>query len=99
MSDRARRFTAEFTGTAFLLAAVVGSGIMAERLTDDVALQLLANSFATVGVLTALILALGPHPAPTSTPPSPSPTESSGASTPRPPSATSSPRSRAGSSA
>ncbi len=60
MSDRARRFTAEFTGTAFLLAAVVGSGIMAERLTDDVALQLLVNAFATVGVLTALILALGP---------------------------------------
>lgn len=60
MSDRFRRFTAEFTGSAFLLAAVVGSGIMAERLTEDVALQLLANSLATVGVLTALILALGP---------------------------------------
>ncbi|MFP5323000.1 MAG: aquaporin [Acidimicrobiia bacterium] len=55
-----RRLTAELVGTAFLLAAVVGSGIMAERLTDDVALQLLANAFATVGVLTALILALGP---------------------------------------
>ena len=60
MSDRARAVIAEFTGTAFLLAAVVGSGIMAERLTTDVAVQLLANAFATVGVLTALILALGP---------------------------------------
>jgi glycerol uptake facilitator-like aquaporin len=55
-----RRLTAELVGTAFLLAAVVGSGIMAERLTDDVGVQLLANSFATVGVLVALILALGP---------------------------------------
>lgn len=52
--------TAEFTGTAFLLAAVIGSGIMAENLTDDVGLQLLQNAFATAGVLTALILALGP---------------------------------------
>ena len=51
---------AEFTGTAFLLAAVIGSGIMAETLTDDVGLQLLQNAFATAGVLTALILALGP---------------------------------------
>ena len=47
---------AEFIGTAFLLAGVVGSGIMAERLTDDVGLQLLANSTATVGILIALIL-------------------------------------------
>ena len=51
--------TAEFVGTAFLLAGVVGSGIMAERLTDDVGLQLLQNAFATAGVLIALILALG----------------------------------------
>lgn len=56
----ARRLAAEGIGTAFLLAAVVGSGIMAERLTDDVGLQLLVNAFATAGVLTALILALGP---------------------------------------
>ena len=55
-----RAIIAEFIGTAFLLAAVVGSGIMAERLTDDVGLQLLQNAFATAGVLTALILALGP---------------------------------------
>lgn len=52
--------TAEFVGTAFLLAGVVGSGIMAERLTDDVGLQLLQNAAATAGVLVALILSLGP---------------------------------------
>ena len=55
-----RRLTAEFVGTAFLLAGVVGSGIMAETLTDDVGLQLLQNAFATGGILVALILALGP---------------------------------------
>ena len=55
-----RRLAAEFTGTAFLVAAVVGSGIMAERLTDDPGLQLLQNTAATAGVLVALILALGP---------------------------------------
>ncbi|MFT7597400.1 MAG: glycerol uptake facilitator-like aquaporin [Acidimicrobiales bacterium] len=50
---------AEFIGTAFLLVGVVGSGIMAERLTDDVGLQLLQNAFATAAVLVALILAFG----------------------------------------
>jgi arsenate reductase len=55
----ARAVLAEFVGTAFLLAAVVGSGIMAESLTDDVGLQLFQNAFATAGVLIALILALG----------------------------------------
>lgn len=54
------KITAEFVGTAFLLAAVVGSGIMAETLTDDVGLRLLQNAVATAGVLVALILALGP---------------------------------------
>ena len=54
------RLVAEFVGTAFLLAGVVGSGAMAETLTDDVGLQLLQNAFATAGVLAALILALGP---------------------------------------
>jgi arsenate reductase len=54
-----RRLTAEFVGTAFLLAAIVGSGIMAETLSTDVGLQLLQNAFATVGVLVALILAFG----------------------------------------
>ena len=51
---------AEFVGTAFLLAAVVGSGIAAENLSDDAGLQLLQNALATAGVLTALILAFGP---------------------------------------
>jgi glycerol uptake facilitator-like aquaporin len=55
-----RRLAAEFTGTAFLVAGVVGSGIMAERLTDDAGLQLLQNTAATAGILVALILALGP---------------------------------------
>ncbi len=50
---------AEFVGTAFLLAAVVGSGIMAERLSEDVGLQLFQNAFATAGMLVALILAFG----------------------------------------
>ncbi|MEC7233448.1 MAG: MIP/aquaporin family protein [Planctomycetota bacterium] len=49
----------EFTGTAGLLAGVVGSGIMAEQLSPgDVGLQLLQNACATAGVLVALILAL-----------------------------------------
>lgn len=57
----ARRCVAEFAGTAILLAAVVGSGIMAERLSGgNVGLALLANSVATGGVLLCLILALGP---------------------------------------
>lgn len=59
-ADLWRRVTAEFVGTAFLLAAVVGSGIMAERLSDDPGLQLLQNAVATAGVLSALILALAP---------------------------------------
>jgi glycerol uptake facilitator-like aquaporin len=55
-----RRLVAEFVGTAFLVAGVVGSGIMAQRLSDDAGLQLLQNTAATAGVLVALILALGP---------------------------------------
>jgi glycerol uptake facilitator-like aquaporin len=55
-----RRLLAEFIGTAFLLTGVMGSGIMAERLTDDVGVQLLANAGATVGVLYAIILMFGP---------------------------------------
>lgn len=55
------RLAAEFVGTAFLLAAVVGSGIMGERLSaGNVALALLANSVATGAALVALILALVP---------------------------------------
>jgi glycerol uptake facilitator-like aquaporin len=55
-----RRVVAELVGTAFLVAGVVGSGIMAQRLTSDTGLQLLQNAAATAGVLVALILALGP---------------------------------------
>lgn len=54
-----RRVGAEFIGTAFLLAAIVGSGIMAETLSSDNGLQLLQNALATAGALTAIILALG----------------------------------------
>ena len=52
----------EFVATAFLLMAVVGSGIMAERLSGgNVGLALLANAIATGGALVALILAFGPR--------------------------------------
>jgi glycerol uptake facilitator-like aquaporin len=57
----ARRAAAEAVGTAFLLAAVVGSGIMAERLAGgNIAIALLANTLATGGVLLAIILTFGP---------------------------------------
>ena len=57
----ARRLAAEAAGTALLLAAVVGSGIMGERLAGgNVALALLANTLATGAALVALILAFGP---------------------------------------
>jgi len=56
-----RRAAAEGVGTAFLLMAIVGSGIMAERLAGgNIALALLANSVATGAALVALILALVP---------------------------------------
>jgi len=56
-----RRVVAEFTGTLLLLAAVVGSGIMGERLAGgNVAIALLANTIATGTALIALILAFGP---------------------------------------
>ena len=56
-----RRLAAEAAGTALLLAAVVGSGIMGERLAGgNVALALLANTLATGSALVALILAFGP---------------------------------------
>lgn len=55
-----RRLTAEFVGTAFLLLAVVGSGIMAQQLSDDVGLQLLENAIATGAALFALIAVWGP---------------------------------------
>jgi glycerol uptake facilitator-like aquaporin len=57
----ARRIVAEALGTAMLLAAVVGSGIMAERLSGgNVAIALLANTMATGAALVALILTFGP---------------------------------------
>jgi len=56
-----RRAFAEFIGTGFLLAAVVGSGIAAQRLSpNDIGLELLENALATAAVLVAIILALGP---------------------------------------
>jgi glycerol uptake facilitator-like aquaporin len=55
-----RRAAAEFVGTAFLVATVLGSGIMATNLTQDVGLHLLANSLITGAVLVALILTLQP---------------------------------------
>lgn len=59
MSDRARRLVAEGFGTGVLVCAVIGSGIMAERRTDDVALALLANTAATAAALYVLITVLG----------------------------------------
>jgi glycerol uptake facilitator-like aquaporin len=57
----AKRCSAEFIGTAFLVAAVIGSGIMAERLANgNIALALLCNTIATGAALVALILAFGP---------------------------------------
>jgi glycerol uptake facilitator-like aquaporin len=56
----AQRLAAETIGTAFLLAGVAGSGIMAETLTPDVGLALLANTIATGAILVVLITTLGP---------------------------------------
>lgn len=56
-----KRLAVEFTATAGLLAAVVGSGIMGESLAgDNVAIALLANTLATAAALVALILTFGP---------------------------------------
>ena len=60
MIDLSRRLVAEALGTGMLVATVVGSGIMAETLTDDVALALLANTIATGAILVVLISMLGP---------------------------------------
>lgn len=54
------RLAAEFLGTMLLVAAVVGSGIMAERLTQDMALALLANMTATAAILVVLVTILAP---------------------------------------
>ncbi|TIT78324.1 MAG: aquaporin family protein, partial [Mesorhizobium sp.] len=58
--DLPRRAVAEALGTGLLVATVVGSGIMAERLTHDTALALLGNTLATGAMLVVLITILGP---------------------------------------
>ena len=55
-----KQIIAEFVGTLLLVTTVVGSGIMAESLTDDVALALLGNTIATGAILVVLITTLGP---------------------------------------
>jgi glycerol uptake facilitator-like aquaporin len=60
MTALPRRLTAEALGTAILVATVVGSGIMADRLSDDVAVSLLANTIPTGAILFVLITILGP---------------------------------------
>jgi glycerol uptake facilitator-like aquaporin len=59
-ADLSRRIVAEALGTAMLVATVVGSGIMADRLTDDVGLSLLGNTLPTGAILVVLITILGP---------------------------------------
>ena len=56
----ARRLAAEALGTGFLVATVVGSGIMAETLTKDTGLALLGNTLTTGAILVVLITILGP---------------------------------------
>ena len=58
--DRPRRTVTEGLGTAMLVVTVVGSGIMAETLTKDVALALLGNTLATGAMLVVLITIFGP---------------------------------------
>jgi len=58
--DLRRRLFAELLGTALLVTTVVGSGIMAETLTKDVALALLGNTLPTGAILVVLITVLGP---------------------------------------
>ncbi|MGI8830376.1 MAG: aquaporin [Candidatus Limnocylindria bacterium] len=60
MASLPRRVTGEAVGAAFLLLAIVGSGIAADRLTDDAALTLLINAIVTGAALTAVITAVGP---------------------------------------
>ena len=55
-----RKFLAEFVGTWGIVVVVVGSGIMAQRLSDDVGVELLANTIATAGGLVMLIALLSP---------------------------------------
>jgi len=60
-ATRSRALAAEALGTALLLATVIGSGVMGERLSDgNIALALLGNTLATGAILTVLITVLGP---------------------------------------
>ena len=60
MTDLPRRLAAEAIGTAALVATVVGSGIMADAMTDDSAVALLGNTLPTGAILVVLITVLGP---------------------------------------
>ena len=60
MTDLPRRLAAEGLGTGLLVCTVVGSGIMADRLSDDVAVSLLGNTIPTGAILVVLITMLGP---------------------------------------
>ena len=60
MFDLSRRLVAEALGTAILVATVVGSGIMADKLSDDTAISLLGNTLPTGAILVVLITILGP---------------------------------------
>ena len=60
IQDLGRRLLGEAIGTALLVTAVIGSGIMADNLSDDVGLVLLQNAVATFGALVALIHIFGP---------------------------------------
>ena len=58
--DLKRRLAAEALGTALLVATVVGSGIMSDRLSEDVAVSLLGNTIPAGAILVVLISILGP---------------------------------------
>ncbi len=58
--DLPRRLAAEALGTCALVCTVIGSGIMADRLTDDVAVSLLGNTLPTGAILVVLITVFGP---------------------------------------
>ena len=58
--DIARRLAAEALGAALLVSTVVGSGVMAQQLTSDIALALLGNTLPTGAILVVLITILGP---------------------------------------
>jgi glycerol uptake facilitator-like aquaporin len=55
-----QKYFAEFLGTALLLTAVIGSGIMATKLTEDIGLQLTINAISTIAMLSLIITLFGP---------------------------------------